>query len=87
MRSGTRAVAMLLSSAAGTPAEAGETPAPRLDAHALANRLAYFLWNSRPDDALLARAADGTLRDVKILRAEAERLLRDPKAERFIEGA
>ena len=57
----------------------------KLDAHALANRLAYFLWNSRPDDALLARAADGTLRDVKILRAEAERLLRDPKAERFIE--
>jgi len=30
----------------------------KLDAHALANRLAYFLWNSRPDDALLARAAD-----------------------------
>jgi hypothetical protein len=56
-----------------------------LSAHGLANRLAYFLWNSRPDDALLALAAKGVLREPKTLRAEVERLLKDKKAERFVE--
>jgi hypothetical protein len=56
-----------------------------LSAHGLANRLAYFLWNSRPDDALLALAAKGALREPKTLRAEVERLLKDKKAERFVE--
>ena len=49
-----------------------------LDAPALASRLSYFLWTSMPDDALLAmRGADG-------LRAQAERLLTDPRSDRFI---
>jgi hypothetical protein len=50
---------------------------------AIASRLSYFLWNSMPDDALLA-AAD-RLRDPEALRAQTERLLSDPKGERFIE--
>ena len=70
----------------GTPAGlAGGTPAPLLTDHALAARLSYFLWNSQPDDTLHALAAKGTLHEPKILREQAERLLKDKKSERFIE--
>ena len=56
----------------------------RLDDHAMATRLALFLWNSAPDEALRARAACGELRRPEILRAETERLLADPRADRFV---
>ncbi len=59
-----------------------EKPGP-LDDHAIASRLSYFLWGSRPDDALLAGAAKGRLRKADGLRAEVERMLDDPKAQRF----
>jgi hypothetical protein len=55
----------------------------RLDDAALATRLALFLWNSEPDPALRARAARGELQDPAVLRAETERLLQDPKVDRF----
>jgi hypothetical protein len=58
----------------------------RLDDYALATRLALFLWNSAPDDALRARAARGELQRPEILRAETDRLLADPKARRFTEA-
>ena len=58
----------------------------RLDDHALATRLALFLWNSPPDEALRTRAANGKLREPAVLRAETERLLADPKAHRFQEA-
>lgn len=57
-----------------------------LDDYALATRLSYFLWGSTPDDALLARAAEGTLRDDGTLRAEVDRLLADPKSAALYEG-
>jgi len=56
-------------------------PAGRLDDPALASRLSYFLWNSMPDAALMK--AD--LRDPKVLHGQVERLLQDPRSERFIE--
>jgi hypothetical protein len=56
----------------------------RLDDNALATRLALFLWNSEPDSALRARAAQGELHRPEVLRAETERLLNDPKSRRFI---
>lgn len=59
-----------------------EKPGP-LDDYALASRLSYFLWSSRPDDALLARAAQGDLCRPAVLRAEVERMLADAKAARF----
>jgi hypothetical protein len=62
-----------------------EKPGP-LDDHALATRLSLFLWNSGPDAALRQRASRGELRQPEILRAETERLLRDPKADRFVES-
>lgn len=60
-------------------------PAGKLDDFALAARLSYFFWNSMPDDELLAVAANGKLRDAKVLDGQAERLLKDAKAQRFIE--
>ncbi len=62
-----------------------EQPGP-LDDHALATRLALFLWNSEPDPALRARAARGELRQSSALRAETERMLADPKSARFVEA-
>jgi len=55
----------------------------RLDDYALASRLAYFLWSSPPDDALLDHAKAGDLARPEVLRSETERLLKDPRAHRF----
>jgi hypothetical protein len=57
----------------------------RVTDHALAARLAYFLWNSQPDDTLLTLAAKGALHEPKNLRDQVERLLQDAKSQRFIE--
>ena len=51
---------------------------------ALASRLSHFLWNSTPDEPLLDVARQGQLRDPQVLAAQTERLLKDPKAERFV---
>lgn len=56
-----------------------------LDDFALASRLSYFLWRSMPDDQLLALASSGKLAAEEVLAAEVDRLLGDPKAQRFIE--
>lgn len=56
----------------------------RLDDHALAARLAYFLWNSAPDATLRDLAAQGALRKPAVLRAQLERMLADPRAQRFV---
>ncbi|MCB1087201.1 MAG: DUF1592 domain-containing protein [Verrucomicrobiae bacterium] len=60
-----------------------ETPG-RLDDHALAARLSYALWVSMPDWPLMKLAAEGRLHEPKVLAAQVERLLDDPKAERFV---
>jgi hypothetical protein len=45
----------------------------------LASRLSYFLWSSMPDDELLARAAASDLHRPDVLKAQARRMLRDPR--------
>jgi hypothetical protein len=50
-----------------------------LSDHELASRLSYFLWSSLPDAELLARAAAGDLHQPEVLRAQARRMLSDPK--------
>jgi hypothetical protein len=55
-----------------------------LDPWALASRLSYFLWSSMPDDELFALAARGKLHEPAVLREQVERMLRDPRAERFL---
>jgi hypothetical protein len=57
-------------------------PGPTQD-EALASRLAYWLWNGPPDEILLSTARDGSLRRPETLRAQVDRLLSDPRAERF----
>jgi hypothetical protein len=58
----------------------------RLDDHALATRLSLFLWNSLPDAALRQRAERGELRRPGVLKAEAARLLADPRSDRFVDA-
>jgi mono/diheme cytochrome c family protein len=55
----------------------------RLDDHAVAARLSYFLWSSMPDGELLKLAEKGELKKPAVLRAQVERMLNDPKGERF----
>jgi hypothetical protein len=57
-----------------------------LDDFALASRLSYFLWSSMPDEALLALAEQGKLREPNTLRAQVERMLADPKSAAFTEN-
>lgn len=45
-----------------------------------ASRLSYFLWSSMPDRELLACAQEGTIRHPRTLRAQVQRMLRDPRA-------
>lgn len=52
----------------------------RVDDLALASRLSFFLWSSIPDDALLAAAERGELRDPRALETHARRMLGDPRA-------
>ena len=56
----------------------------RLDAWALASRLSFFLWNSPPDAELRKSAASGELLKDAELRKQTERMLRDPRSQRFI---
>ncbi|MFO0960146.1 MAG: DUF1592 domain-containing protein [Isosphaeraceae bacterium] len=58
----------------------------RLDDHALASRLSYFLWNSPPDGELRGLADAGKLQDPAELRKQVDRLLDEPKSQRFREA-
>ena len=49
----------------------------------LANRLSFFLWSSVPDQELLELAGKGSLKDAAILKSQVDRMLADPRAERF----
>jgi hypothetical protein len=50
----------------------------------LASRLSYFLWSSMPDDELFKLATAGKLR--ANLPAQIQRMLKDPRSDRFIES-
>ncbi len=55
-----------------------------LNEYELASRLSFFLWSSQPDDQLLRYANRGQLR--KNLGKELERMLKDAKAQSFVEN-
>ena len=61
-----------------------ESPPGPLDDWALASRLSYFLWDSMPDETLFTLARRRQLSQPDVLRAQIERMLDDPRAERFI---
>jgi hypothetical protein len=58
----------------------GKSGSFELSSYELASRLSYQLWQTAPDAALLAHAADGSLLDAQTYRAEVLRLLSDQRA-------
>ena len=72
---------------APVPMAAGSTPAPgsvvSLDDHTVANRLAFFLWNSPPDADLRAVADRGGLRTADGIRQQVQRMLGDARSVRM----
>ena len=60
-------------------------PGPKVDDHALACRMSYFIWNSMPDEQLRQLADTGQLHEPAILARELERMLQSPKSQRFID--
>ena len=58
----------------------------KLNDHALASRLSYFFWSSMPDATLLNLASDGKLHEPAILGAQVDRMLVDPKSQRFVQN-
>lgn len=60
--------------------EVASTGVRRYTSVEMASRLSYFLWDSAPDDALLAAAEAGDLVDPDRIRSEVERMLDEPRA-------
>ena len=58
----------------------------KLDDYALASRLSYFLWSSMPDQTLIQLAAAGKLHEPAVLGAQVDRMLADPKSQRFVQN-
>ncbi len=55
----------------------------KLDSHSLVNRLSYFLWNTMPDQQL-RDISDKGMPSRKLLGQQIDRMLKDPRAEDFI---
>ena len=64
----------------------GQDKEQTLDAHALAERLAYFLWSAPPDAELRALADSGAIQEPEVLKAQARRLLASARSEAFVTG-
>lgn len=56
----------------------------KVDDFTLASRLSYFLWSSLPDAELMKLAEGGKLRDKKVLHEQVERMINDPRIDRFV---
>ncbi|HWN37741.1 MAG TPA: DUF1592 domain-containing protein, partial [Gammaproteobacteria bacterium] len=65
-------------------AVAAEASSVQDDGALLATRLALFLWNSIPDDALRDAGIAGRLRDPAALETEVRRMLADPRADTLV---
>ncbi|MDX1577355.1 MAG: DUF1592 domain-containing protein, partial [Gemmatimonadota bacterium] len=63
------------------PASAGPGDVYPINDNDLASRLSFFLWGTVPDSELLELADRGRLSDPEVLRAQAARMLEDPRAE------
>ncbi len=62
-----------------------ETQDPGLRPYARASRLAYFLWNTMPDETLLGAAARGELDAPEDVERTARTMLESPKAIRAVD--
>ncbi len=63
------------------PATAVKGQPWRLDDHALASRLSFFLWGSGPDEALMKAASNGQLSTPAAIERQVTRMLADPRSE------
>jgi hypothetical protein len=63
---------------------AGRTDVKQPTGDEMATRLSYMFWASMPDDALRAAAAAGELDSPSGVRAQAQRLLADPRAREVV---
>ena len=68
------------------PNQGPRTAARELNSYEVASRLSYFLWSSMPDERLFDLAEAGQLRSPVVLKAQVERMLKDPRAEAFVQG-
>ncbi|MEO6789076.1 MAG: DUF1592 domain-containing protein, partial [Chthoniobacteraceae bacterium] len=66
-------------------AEAGRDIVP-LDEWQLASRLSYLLWATMPDAELSKLADSGKLHEPAILRAQVQRMLKDPRSRALFDG-
>jgi hypothetical protein len=69
----------------GTP-RAAPVMDRRYERYELASRLAFFLWDGPPDDALLSAAESGPAIEGAALSAQVTRMLQSPKARRGFEA-
>ena len=60
-------------------------PATDAKAYTLASNLSFFLWASTPDADLLRLAGNGDLVEPEVLDKTIDRMLADPKIERFLD--
>lgn len=65
--------------------EAGPDGLSRLTPYEVASRLSYLLWDTLPDQQLLDAADRGALSTPEEVRAQAERLLSDARANRAVD--
>jgi hypothetical protein len=56
------------------------------DPFRVASQLSFFLWGSCPDKELLQAAEEGQLVDKEVFQATFERMMADPKIERFLDS-
>jgi hypothetical protein len=61
-------------------------PPGKLDDYAIASRLSCFLWNTMPDDALMADAKNGKLSERAALEAQLKRMLADSRSDEFVKS-
>jgi hypothetical protein len=52
----------------------------------LAARLSFFIWNEGPDEQLASLAAKNQLADPAVMKAQVERMLKDPRAQSLVEN-
>ncbi len=69
---------------AAPPADAQPGEVFALDDLELASRLSFFLWSSIPDAELLDAAEAGRLHEPKVLKAQVQRMLADPRARALV---
>lgn len=58
----------------------------KFSGYELASRMAFTLWNTLPDEALLDAAEQGQLADAAGIAAQAARMLADPRARQGVEN-